>query len=163
MLDKYKKISQTLTHASEGIRSMCIRNKATRLKQHYMSNYIYPRIINRHDDIINAWSQIAPEESFAGMTLAQYTATSYEAFNVRNRIGETKATLSAQNQELKLTDDALREIQRTIINAVRGHLQYGENSPLYRALGYTPRNRRESGLSRKVSTTTPVPSPIVAA
>ena len=130
-----------------------------------MSNIIYPKVINRHDDIINAWSQIAPEESFAGMTLAQYQAASQGVFEVRDRIGKTKAILSAQNQELKLTDDALREIQRTIINAVRGHLQYGENCPMYRALGYTPFNRRESGLSRKVMspTATPIPAPIVAA
>ena len=128
-----------------------------------MSNYIYPKIINRHDAITNAWSQIAPEETFAGMTLAQYTIISQDAFNVRNRIGETKATLAAQNQELKLTDDVLREVQRSIVNAVRGHLQYGENSPMYRALGYTPFNRRQSGLTRKVPTVMPIVAPIVAA
>ena len=130
-----------------------------------MSNLIYPKVINRHDAIISAWRQIAPEQSFSGMTLAQYKTLSQGVFEVRNRIGETNAMLSAQNQELKMADDTLREIQRTIINAVRGHLQYGENSPMYRALGYTPFNRRESGLTRKVMTpiVTPIPAPTVAA
>lgn len=130
-----------------------------------MSNLIYPKVINRHDAIVSAWRQIAPEQSFSGMTLAQYETLSQGVFEVRNRIGETKAMLSAQNQELKMADDALRAVQRAIVNSVRGDLEYGENSPLYRAMGYTPINRRESGLTRKVMTptVTPIPAPTVAA
>ncbi len=130
-----------------------------------MPNLIYPKVINRHDAIVSAWRRIAPEQSFSGMTLTQYETLSQGVFDIRSLIGETKATLSAQNQELMLTDDALRAVQRAIVNSVRGDLQYGENSPLYRAMGYTPINRRESGLTRKVMTptVTPIPAPIVAA
>jgi hypothetical protein len=32
---------------------------------------------------------------------------------------------------------------------VQGHPEYGEDSPLYRAMGFVPFSERSSGLSRK--------------
>ena len=35
-----------------------------------------------------------------------------------------------------------------MVNAVRGDIGYGEDSALYKALGYVPKSERKSGLRR---------------
>jgi hypothetical protein len=35
------------------------------------------------------------------------------------------------------------------VDSVKGHPKFGENSPLYSAMGYVPKSERSSGLTRR--------------
>ena len=39
-----------------------------------------------------------------------------------------------------------------IVNSVKGHAKFGENSAVYAAMGYTLKKERSSGLTRKRET-----------
>lgn len=103
----------------------------------------------KRDTFVTAWRQLAPDEKFGGMSLAEFEATTEPAMASRKQIEKLKADTAAALQQRKLADEQLREKLILVINAVRGEPAYGENSPLYRAFGYVPKNARLSGLTRK--------------
>ena len=41
------------------------------------------------------------------------------------------------------------EVTKRLVNSVKGHPKYGENSALYSAMGYVPASERSSGLTRR--------------
>jgi hypothetical protein len=41
------------------------------------------------------------------------------------------------------------ELLQWVVNSVKGHPKYGENSAVYTAMGYVPKSERASGLSRR--------------
>lgn len=49
-----------------------------------------------------------------------------------------------------------------VVNSVKSHPTYGENSDLYRAMGYVTTTDRATGLTRKGATEQPVPEPAPA-
>ena len=67
--------------------------------------------------------------------------------------------LDAQySAELKVRDEAdavVREAMRLAAHGVRANPAYGENSPLYRAMGFVPLSQRQSGLTRKAPESVP--------
>jgi len=46
-----------------------------------------------------------------------------------------------------------------VVNSVKGHPSYGENSDLYRAMGYVTTTDRATGLTRKGSVEQPAAEP----
>jgi len=105
----------------------------------------------RRDKFVTAWGELAPDESFGGMTLTEFEVATEPAMAVRDRISVLKAQAAAALHQRKLADERLRQTLILVINAVRGAPTYGEDSPLYRALGYVPKSARGSGLTRKVA------------
>ena len=106
--------------------------------------------------VIDAWTALAPDASFGGMTLAQFKTKVKPSFDTRATI----VTLENQmTQALDNRDDADVEsaaAQQLVVNAVKGDPDYGDNSDLYEAMGYVRKSERKSGLSRKK---TPPPAP----
>ena len=109
----------------------------------------------RRDLYVSAWSQLAPEESFGGMTLAQFSASTEAAMTARVDIANAKAMLSSLIGQRLLADDELRKALRMVSNGVRGNPQYGENGTLYRAMGFVPTGERKTGKTNVQSTTPP--------
>ncbi len=101
------------------------------------------------EDIRLAWKEQAPEAVFAGKNLADLEATI--------------AALAQCNEDLKIKDQArsaalrtrgeklaaLKNQLRVIVKGVQGHPEFGEDSPLYRAMGFVPFSERGTGLTRK--------------
>lgn len=110
-----------------------------------------PKVVNRRNSICTVWSELAPTETFAEMTLEQFKEATETPVTVRVRIEAAKAQLSALLRERASADKELRKTQSLVINSVRGNPQHGEDSPLYRALGYVPKSERENGTSRKAA------------
>lgn len=104
---------------------------------------------------MTAWGELAPDESFGGMTLTEFESATEPAMAVRDRISVLKAQAAAALHQRKLADERLRQTLILVINAVRGAPTHGEDSPLYRALGYVPKSARGSGLTRKVAESVP--------
>ena len=106
--------------------------------------------------IINAWSTLAPNASFGGLTLAQYKAKVQPSFDARAQIDNLDAQLTAATDDRDNADVTTTATNQLIVNAVKGDPNYGDDSDLYDAMGYVRRSARASGLSRGK---TPAPAP----
>jgi hypothetical protein len=100
-------------------------------------------------DIQLAWKQLAPTAVFAGKTLEdiesalQALAESNEDLKIRDQ---------ARSAAIKRRDEKLQDLidlTRTVVKGVQGHPEHGEDSPLYRAMGFVPFSERRSGLTRR--------------
>lgn len=83
------------------------------------------------------------------MTLDQFRAATASAFEQRSRLTwlnqERAATLAAR----MLADRQALGSYLLVVNAIKGAHEHGEDSPLYRSLGYKTKSERRSGLTRK--------------
>ena len=96
-----------------------------------------------------AWKELAPQESFAGMTLAGFEAATALPLTLRDQILGLEKQLEGRKTERTKADAAARLLLDLVVNSVRGTPQYGPDSSLYRALGYVRKSERRSGLTRK--------------
>jgi len=77
---------------------------------------------------------------------------------------EAKAVMSGLMMDRDQAHAALNRKLVMVAKAVRGHFAYGEDSKMYRAMGYVPLSERQSGLTRKMkNATAPTPSTASAA
>ncbi len=108
-----------------------------------------PKIIETFlNDVIAAWSELAPDAEFAGLTLAQFEAKVKPSYDARTEISTLATQLKAARQSRKNADGLSNQDALNIVNGVRSAPGFGENSALYRAMGYIPKNDRKSGLVR---------------
>ena len=79
-----------------------------------------------------------------------------DSFATRSRAAELEAELSANIARRAAADTATNEKVKLVVNSVKGHPTYGENSDLYRAMGYVTVDDRATGLTRKSKVEQPV-------
>lgn len=115
----------------------------------------YPPTAERVGIFQAAWRGIAAEANFAGMTLAEFEAKTAPLAQSMQRLQGLDAQYAAELKARDEADAAARETMRIIANAVRGDPAYGEDSRLYRAMGFVPLSERQSGLTRKSATAPP--------
>jgi len=108
------------------------------------------RIVRKVDEVVTAWEQLAPTSTFAGMNLAEFRAAVDPSKAERLRTAELEAELSGAAGRRALADLNTNEKLKLVVAAVKGDPAHGENSALYRAMGYIPMAERASGLTRKV-------------
>ena len=106
------------------------------------------------NDIINAWKELAPTAQFAGLTLTEFKAKVQPSLDTRTEVSTLETQLTAVRQSRKNADIISNDDAFNIVNGVRSAPGFGENSALYKAMGYIPKNDRRSGLVRP--TTNPV-------
>jgi hypothetical protein len=95
------------------------------------------------------WKEQAPEAVFAGKPLAELE-TSLADLQQSNE--DLKIKDQARSAAVKTRDEKLATVAtllRTVVKGVQGHPAYGEDSPLYRAMGFVPFSERKSGLRRR--------------
>jgi hypothetical protein len=115
-----------------------------------VSSYKNPtRIVRKVDQVSTAWEQIAPDAEFAGMTIAAFRTAVSESFATRTRAAELDAEISATLARRASADANTNEKLKLVVNSVKGNPAYGENSDLYRAMGYVTAADKASGLTRK--------------
>ena len=101
------------------------------------------------EDIHRVWKEQAPDSVFGGKSLADFEAAlaalkqANEDVKIRNEA--RSAALRTRNEKL----EELTPLMRLIVKGVQAHPDHGENSPIYRAMGFVPFNERGSGLTRK--------------
>lgn len=101
------------------------------------------------EDIRLVWKEQAPEAVFAGKPLADLEAA-IAGLQLTNE--DLKIRDQARSAAVKKRDEKLKSLAvllRTVVKGVQGHPEYGEDSPLYRAMGFVPISDRRSGLRRK--------------
>ena len=111
----------------------------------------YPPTADRVGIFQAAWREIAAEASFAGMTLAEFETKTAPLAQSTQRLQALDAQYAAELKAREEADAAARETMRLVAHAVRGNPAYGEDSRLYRAMGFVPLSQRQSGLTRKPS------------
>jgi hypothetical protein len=104
------------------------------------------------EDFRIAWKEQAPEATFGGKSLTDLEADiaalagSVEAFDTAT---------SNRSAALRARDGKKEDLNRTLRSIMRGvqaDPAHGEDSPLYRAMGYIPLSERSSGLTRRTTT-----------
>jgi hypothetical protein len=101
------------------------------------------------ETVRNAWKTLAPDKSFGGMTYAQFEAATAPSFTTRQQLEEN------DNQRTQLltaragADDVSLSKVSLVVNGVRADPNFGDDSGLIEAMGYTRTSERKSGLTRK--------------
>jgi hypothetical protein len=121
------------------------------------------RIARKAAQVSTAWEQIAPDAEFAGMTLPAFKTVIGESFATRERTAQLEAEQSANLARRTIADAATNDKVKLVVNSVKGHPSYGENSDLYRALGYVTAADKASGLTRKGLVEQPPTAPVTDA
>lgn len=112
------------------------------------------------NEVSEAWEELAPDKSFAGMTLPQFQAKVQLSLDSRKKLSGAKdQRISAQSDRAR-NDAVSRETLLLVVNAIKGDPTEGEDSALYEACGYIPKSKRKSGLSRKAKTAEALIKPV---
>jgi hypothetical protein len=120
------------------------------------------RVARKAAEVSTAWEQIAPDAEFAGMALPAFKTAIGESFSIRERLGQLEAELSANLARRAIADAETNTKVKLVVNSVKGHPSYGENSDLYRSMGYKTESDKLSGLTRKSAENQPPTEPVTA-
>lgn len=115
------------------------------------------KMIGRLNTILEAWENIAPRESFGGMTFEEFRTEVAKSETVRDEISDLENQRINKMQERDATDTANWQKAQYVVSSVAGNPAFGKNSGLYEAMGYVPTDQRRSGLTRKRTGTGSVP------
>ena len=102
----------------------------------------------RMERILNAWRTLASDETFGGMTLMQFEALVTAAQAARQHIEDLNDQLTDAHAGREAADDAFNAKARLVIAGVLANPDFGSDSALYEAFGYTRTSVRKSGLTR---------------
>ena len=104
-----------------------------------------------------AWSDGAPEVSFAGMTFAQFEEATRPATDLQSEIELLEMETRRKKSNRDEVNQSALEMMELVVNSVRGTPGFGATSALYRNLGYIRKQDRSTGKTNKS------PKPTVAA
>ena len=139
-------------HLTEGPIKPLGKKSNARKEVNYMATKKYPKLDVRRDLYVSVWRQFAETESFAGMTLEQFIAATEGAMTARQNLIDARALLANLVGERNTADVEMRKTLALIINAVRGNAQFGENSSMYRSMGFVPKSERATGKTNRPTT-----------
>lgn len=111
-------------------------------------------IVDRIQTFRASWREMAPDATFAGMTLAEFEAAVSAPLTLRGEIAVLETQLGGKKTEKSVVDVTANELLDLVVNSVRGTPGFGRDSALYRAFGYVRKSDRKSGLTRKGGKTT---------
>jgi hypothetical protein len=106
--------------------------------------------------VLKAWKELRPTKSFAGMTLAQFTAKIQPSLDARDRIDSLEEEMTAALVQRDTADVATMGQVLLVVNAVKGDPDEGEDGELYAAMGYVRKSDRKTGKTNKPK---PQPAP----
>ncbi len=104
------------------------------------------------ENLLRAWEELSADASFGGMTLEEFRTATAPVFTNRRRIAwldQERASMMAARSAADR--DGIGQYL-LVVNSIKGSPAHGEDSPLYRSLGYKTRTERRSGLTRKPRT-----------
>ena len=99
--------------------------------------------------VINGWETLAPDKTFGGMTLAQAKAAVKSSFDTRDELRALENQVQSKQVERDDADEESLHVIKLVVNGVVGDPDFGPDSPLYEALGYTRESEHKTGLTRK--------------
>jgi len=107
-----------------------------------MTKLSHTQQTKRKEVFLAAWQEYAPTETLGGLT-AQFQIEVQKPDAVRARLKAAQAQVRGITLERAKADELLNEQFVRIANSVRGNLEFGVDSPFYRALGFVPKSERK--------------------
>jgi hypothetical protein len=104
----------------------------------------------RISSVINAWQNLRPGKSFAGMTLDGYKRVVQRSLDSRARIAELEALLVAERAVRDEADRVSMPATRRTVEGVMGDPEEGADGALYEAMGFVRVSENRRGLVRRV-------------
>lgn len=105
-------------------------------------------ISDKSKKLLHSWRELAPNMTFAGLTLEGFRALVNPANEIRSSIEKADQDRTAQVIRRDAAEKVVKENYLRIVNAIKAAPEHGEDSPLYGAIGYVVRSAKQSGLSR---------------
>ena len=99
--------------------------------------------------MLNAWRTLAPDKTFAGMTLAQFEAAAAPSTAARQKIDALEAQLAEAYADRDRADEAFDVVSKRVVAGVLADPTEGDDSPLYGAFGFTRASEQKTGLTRR--------------
>jgi hypothetical protein len=96
-----------------------------------------------------AWKNQAPEASFSGLTTAQAEAALAPPRELRVQILALEKELEGLRMQRIDADAEASKLLDSIVSSIKGSLEHGKDSPIYRSFGYIRQSEKKSGGSRK--------------
>lgn len=112
-------------------------------------------ILAKLQQVLNAWSTLAPNKKFGGMTIEEFRAVVTGAIDDRADVEAAEAQLTGSLGKRDTNDEARLAKLELIINGVRADPTEGPDSPMLTEMGYIRKSDRKSGLTRKKKTPKP--------
>ena len=106
-------------------------------------------LINQLEVLAAGWEKYAQNETFSGYTLEQLTALIQALKELMAAMDALKLDYRGKIAARQTMAGGLGDIRLRIVNCVRGHEKFGEDSEFYRFLGFVTKSERKSGLTRK--------------
>lgn len=106
------------------------------------------RPARKAEDFLIAWREIAPDATFGGKTLAEFEAATVPFKDAVTQLKSLTIQRSAAQKTRDEEEESLKGLLVLIAHGVRSDPAHGEDSPLYRAMGFVPKSERASGLVR---------------
>ncbi len=110
---------------------------------------------DRLDKLSTAWQDLAPDKSFAGMTLAEFATKVKPSLDARKDIKDAETKMTDATTRRQTSDTETLRLMQLVVSSIKGDPTFGEDSALYEASGYVRKSERKSGLSRKAKAATP--------
>ena len=107
--------------------------------------------------VLQAWKDLRPAKTFAGMTLAQFTTAVKPSLDARDAINTLENQLIAAADQRDDADIVSMKQVLLVVNAVKGDITEGEDGELYEAMGYVRKSERATGKTNKKKPTPPTP------
>ena len=104
--------------------------------------------LKRLERVITAWGEFAPGISYCNHTLAQAVSAFQPVFDVREELSEADVRYTALIARRETADARANDLLLRIVSDVKAEPN-GENSEVYRGMGYKSKSERSSGLTRK--------------
>ena len=101
-----------------------------------------PALIDRFGPILLAWTELAPAVSFSGISLAQFIAGAAPSANARAALAAARSNCKAEIAARDDADKVSRDLIKRVVSAVKAEPGFGEDSPLYGAMGYRRASER---------------------
>lgn len=104
------------------------------------------------DRMIKAWETLAPDETFAGMTLPQFKAAVQPSYTARDEIAALEAQVNGKLAQRDVSDKVSVQKAQAVVNAVLASETHGPDSALYESFGYVRQSEKKSGLTQRKKT-----------
>ena len=99
-----------------------------------------------------AWSQVAPNIKFAGMTLSEFRTATLPFLDLLESNYNLRITLKSNVIAKAVADQAALAVTDQVVAAVKADGMFGPNSPLYRGMGFVPKSERKPRKRKEVTT-----------
>ena len=94
--------------------------------------------------IADAWEELAPDATFAGMSLAQFRNKTKASQDARDERSSLRARQRGKREEVASADSVTRKANKQVVAAVVADATHGSDSALYAAMDYVTDSQRQT-------------------